>query len=73
MLSYTLQNQQIALGEYSPEKAALYHRKESRFSSEGKRVGREGPVRVAKPGTHRGHNKVFPTAPRTPSSASVFL
>ena len=25
------------------------------------------------PGTHRGHNKVFLAAPRTPSSASVFL
>jgi hypothetical protein len=24
-------------------------------------------------GTHRGHNKVFPAIPRTPSSASVFL
>ena len=30
-----------------------------------------GPRR--KPGTHRGRNKMFPTAPRTPFSASVFL
>ena len=28
---------------------------------------------VESPGTHRGHNKVFLAAPRTPSSASVFL
>jgi hypothetical protein len=70
---YTLQNQQIALGDYSPEKAALYHCRESRCSSEGKRVGREvsGPRRKA--GDTSGTHKVFPTATRTPSSASVFL
>jgi hypothetical protein len=49
MLSYTLQNQQIALGDYSPEKAAPYHC----FKSQ-KRAGKS---RISKrPGTHRGHN-----------------
>jgi hypothetical protein len=28
--------------------------------------------RLILPGTHRGHNKLFLAAPRTPSSASVF-
>src|SRR5271156_5338273 len=32
--------------------------------------GREVPQSA---GTHRGHNKMFLAAPRTPSSASVFL
>jgi hypothetical protein len=35
---------------------------------------RAGKARISKrPGTHRGHNKVLLAAPRTPSSASVFL
>ena len=50
-----------------PEKAALYHL----FQESQKRAGK---ARISKsPGTHRGHNKVFLAAPRTPSSASVFL
>jgi hypothetical protein len=37
-------------------------------------VQRAEKSRISKrPGTHRGHNKVFLPVPRTPSSASVFL
>ena len=32
-----------------------------------------GPEISKRPGTHRGHNKVFLAARRTPSSASAFL
>jgi hypothetical protein len=52
---------------FSSEKAALYRRFEQLKNGAGKfRI-------VERPGTHRGHNKLFLAGPRTPSSASVFL
>ena len=36
-------------------------------------ISREVLEKVESPGTHRGHNKLFLVAPRTPSSASAFL
>ena len=58
-----------------PEKAALYHchRITRQRRREAEAGARKCLLSILRTGTHRGHNKVFLAAPRTPSSASVFL
>src|SRR5882762_10685728 len=61
--------------ESSPEKAALYHchRITRQRRREAEAGARKCLLSILRTGTHRRHNKVSLAAPRTPSSASVFL